>query len=309
MQQEVVVQARASCPTGREPHCDVIRVTGAFFSPGGGTGPESNPRLAPVNLSTFRMDRFEVTVARFRRYVEAGMPRARFPLVYPGDILVPLHPDAQTPQRPRPFDMGQMRVTWTEDPGPFEDRPINNVTVATAQSFCAWDGGRLPTEAQWEWAAFYNTTNRSGSTFPGGESAACDDAVFGQLLRCPIPDDKVPGPLPVGSRRQEGLFFDLGGNVREFTAGIAFSYEQQGVYGCRRGFAGLDPVCLSRRELSAGFGANIPQVHSACYSSERPSTRDDRLVGYSEVTTDAQVRAYALFTSPQVGFRCAYEEP
>jgi hypothetical protein len=50
-------------------------------------------------------------------------------------------------------------------------------------------------------------------------------------------------------------------------------------------------------------------VRGACYSSERPSTRDDRLVGYSEVTTGAQVRAYALFTSPQVGFRCAYEEP
>lgn len=304
----LVPHPRASCPMGREPHCGVVRVSSGYLSLGGGSLPESEPPTSVVFVSPFRLDQYEVTVARFRRYVIAGMPAVRYPLLYPGDVVIHWRADSQAPELPRSFDMGQMRVTWTAAPGPFEDRPINNVTVATAQAFCAWDGGRLPTEAQWEWVAFrLGLQGGNVRLYPHGDGASCEDAVYGQLDACPVPEAEVPGPMPVGSRRPEGLFFDLGGNVREFTADIAFAYGNSG-NGCLRGFAGRDPVCQSPMRLGLGY-ADRPQVRGASYIDPRPSTRDDRIAPCCAVTvTEEQRRIYARYASPQVGFRCAYEE-
>jgi formylglycine-generating enzyme required for sulfatase activity len=43
--------------------------------------------------------------------------------------------------------------TWTPTPGANERRPINCLTWYRAYAFCIWDGGFLPTEAEWEYAA------------------------------------------------------------------------------------------------------------------------------------------------------------
>jgi formylglycine-generating enzyme required for sulfatase activity len=44
-------------------------------------------------------------------------------------------------------------ITWTDAPGPYESHPALCVTWYEAFAFCAWDGGRLPTDAEMNYAA------------------------------------------------------------------------------------------------------------------------------------------------------------
>jgi formylglycine-generating enzyme required for sulfatase activity len=67
-------------------------------------------------------------------------------------------------------------ANWS-DPG-YEDHPVNYVSWHQAVEFCIWAGGRLPSEAEWEYAA------RSGGqerTYPWGDAPpTCSDAVMNE---------------------------------------------------------------------------------------------------------------------------------
>jgi sulfatase modifying factor 1 len=134
---------------------------------------------------------------------------------------------------------------WTAVAADRELHPINCVEHDTALAFCAWDGGRLPTEAEWEYAARGRVIGErlAGRAYPWGEEApvgsttGCDRA---QAFDCP--GDDGARTRRVGSFAPIDGLFDLIGNVAEHTAD---DYELYGVGAamCWRQMAQTDPLC------------------------------------------------------------------
>lgn len=115
---------------------------------------------------------------------------------------------------------GACRAT-TELPGPVSTNgkdPITFVTAEDAKDFCAFVGGRLPSDAEWERAA----RGVEGLRYPWGEAwcdtccnwcdnAACDGSVDGYDALAPV-TEFPNGASPYG-------VFQLSGNVWEWTVG------------------------------------------------------------------------------------------
>ncbi|HLL21396.1 MAG TPA: SUMF1/EgtB/PvdO family nonheme iron enzyme, partial [Kofleriaceae bacterium] len=98
-----------------------------------------------------------------------------------------------------------------------ERKPAVQLTWDGASLYCKSRGKRLPTEAEWEYAARGQTARR----FPWGDQEPdCAGVVWGRDVGKPCAAAGDPGPLPVGTARldhtPEGVR-DLGGNVMEWV--------------------------------------------------------------------------------------------
>ena len=100
--------------------------------------------------------------------------------------------------------------------GGHQNHPVNCVTWQQAADYCAWVGGRLPSESEWEYAA------RSGGQaidYPwGNTTATCDYAVMDDAAHSPGCDLGTTWPVcskPLGNSDQE--LCDLSGNVYEWV--------------------------------------------------------------------------------------------
>jgi formylglycine-generating enzyme len=111
--------------------------------------------------------------------------------------------------------------TWTDMPGPNENKAIGCVNWHEAFAFCIWDGGRLPTESEWEYAAAGGADNRLypwGSAAPDCTLANFDVSGTGTVYCAPGRRDAAVmtvGSHPAGNGRWGHA--DLAGNVSEWT--------------------------------------------------------------------------------------------
>jgi formylglycine-generating enzyme required for sulfatase activity len=183
--------------SGCESCCTSLEVEGGTFyrtyeNDGGGPWNEADP----ATLSTFRLDKYLVTVGRFRQFVVAwnggsgylppagsgkhaylnegkGLENSESPGTYEtgwdaadwDPYVAPVTPQLSCDPNGR-----ESLDTWTDARGSHESLPVNCVNWYEAYAFCIWDGGFLPSEAEWEYAAAGGSQQRQypwGSTVPG----------------------------------------------------------------------------------------------------------------------------------------------
>ncbi|MBV9949715.1 MAG: SUMF1/EgtB/PvdO family nonheme iron enzyme [Myxococcales bacterium] len=186
----------------------------------------------PATVSDFGLDRFEVTVARFRQFVTAydAWRSAGHPIAGEGaDPRVAGTGWDSTWTARIPADAATLAAAVQCDPqfqtwsgGPCEQtRPINCVTWYEAFAFCAWDQGRLSTEAEWNYAAAGGDEQR---IYPWGAADPGPSASLA-IYNCYYQGDAdtctgVANIAPVGSAPHgDGKYAqaDLAGNVSEWT--------------------------------------------------------------------------------------------
>ena len=114
----------------------------AQFSVPSGQYNRSNDPTYPATISSFSLDAYEITVGRFRRYVAAYTQTWNENLPSDKSSLISA------------LKCSDKYQTWTDEVVEGnETRPINCITWFEAEAFCVWDGGRLATEAEWNYAA------------------------------------------------------------------------------------------------------------------------------------------------------------
>jgi formylglycine-generating enzyme required for sulfatase activity len=227
-------------PAGASTCCDSPRVPGGtFYRSYDGVGYDSTND--PATVGPFRLDKYEVTVARFRAFVDAGMgTRATAPVPGAGGRFLNGTSGVAgweaTWDMGLPIDTAGLRAalscsaqfaTWTDAPGNNENRPINCVDWSLAIAFCIWDGGFLPTEAEWNFAASGGDEQRAypWSVPPGALVLDPTYASYAPSFDTDCVGDGMPGCvltdiIPVGARPAGDARWghaDLAGNLYEWV--------------------------------------------------------------------------------------------
>ena len=199
-------------------HRSMARIPGATFPMG--TEPDKVPQIAAafniakhpdliqaetpqhtVTISSFYLDKYEVTNSQFQKFIRAN------PQWSAARILSQFH-------------NGNYLKDWNGDnfPSGKANHPVVNVSWYATIAFCQHFGKRLPTEAEWEYAARGGLRDK---TFPWGDALV-------DKTRANYTGSGINGTTPVGGYPANGYgLFDMAGNVWEFMADEWGPYSDQ----------------------------------------------------------------------------------
>jgi formylglycine-generating enzyme required for sulfatase activity/serine/threonine protein kinase len=229
----------SAAPTSSGPSEDITgkltSIAGGAFQMGSKDEDDEKP-VHEVKLAPYEIDTTEVTVTAWKACVAGGACR----------------PDPNTVEFEGASDAEKKSAKYCNaSRGDRADHPINCVDWNDATAFCKWAGKRLPTEAEWEYAArAIKSGGVDSRTFPWGKSApdpmyvnACGTECVALLKREDLLEkDQSTDPLykssdeytltsPVGSfpkgASDLGLM-DMAGNVAEWVEDWYGTYSLNG---------------------------------------------------------------------------------
>jgi formylglycine-generating enzyme required for sulfatase activity len=258
-------------------------------------------------VSGFRLDKYLVTVGRFRAFVAAAVATDGGTGWTPPEgsgkhIFLNNGRGLATISSPGTYETGwiasdasnialtnanlscaSVNATWTSDAGANETMPMNCVNWYEAYAFCIWDGGFLPSEAEWEYAAAGGDQQREfpwGTALPGASNQYA-------IYSCYYPEgavvcDALRNVAPVGTAKL-GLGrwgqLDLAGELFEWNLDWYNDYAAP-CTDC----ANVTTAGYSLRVVRGGdfTDFNIQDLYPSYRRAAPPSSR-----------------------SPELGFRCA----
>ncbi len=290
---------------------ELVSLPGGTFRMGStGFYPDEAP-IHQVTVGPLAVERHPVTTAQFAEFVaDTGYvtiaERPLDPALYPGVAPADLLPGALVFRPSRgPVDLRDWRQWWDWMPGaswrqPFgpdssawvfserQDHPVVQIAYPDAVAYAAWAQRRLPTEAEWEYAARAGAT----TTYAWGD----DVAPGGQLMantwqgRFPYRNDGAlgwAGTSPVGTFPANAFgLVDMIGNVWEWTSTEYSAHHRVGDTGKGCCSPSLLPNPAVNQALKGGSHLCAPEY---CHRY-RPAARSPQ--SQDSATT-------------HIGFRCA----
>lgn len=203
----IIVAEPVNCPG--QPTIDVVNISGGTFDMG--CTPEQgscNGNTTPVHtvtLSPYKISKYEITNEEYAEFMNSIGVNSNG--TYQGQSYYNIADAAS-----RIDFVGGAFVTQSGR----ENHPVALVTWYGADAFCSWAGGRLPTEAEWEFAA--RGGNLSQGYLFSGSNVADDVAWYGSNSGGDTNEVGTKNPNELG-------LYDMSGNVSELCSDWFGSYN------------------------------------------------------------------------------------